>query len=116
MANQFQTVFKRTASAALMRMYGETVLYYPSGSKTPIERTAMVVRNQLSVYQELGQQVGPSIICSFLDDAANGILATQINVEADKIEVSMEANMPASKRQVAQLLTSNAGLTRVLVQ
>jgi hypothetical protein len=99
-----------------LRLFGETVKYFPDGLLTGVERTAIVVRNQLQIYQELGQQVGPSVICSFIDDEDAGILASAVNSETDQVLVALEVGKPATKRQVMQLLGSDSGFTRVLVQ
>jgi hypothetical protein len=116
MSNAFRSLHSRTAAPLNKRLFGETVTYFARNVTVGIERSAIVVRNPLLIQAELGQQVGPSLIVKFLDDADEGVLASQINVEIDMVEVALDMGGVPSRRVVSQLLSSEAGWTRLLVR
>jgi hypothetical protein len=113
---RFSSLFKRTGATNLLRQFGEDVTYYQRDSSFGVVRKAIVTRDSLRIYQELGQQVGPAVIVQFLNDIHTGILAEQINPENDQIDVALECGLSVSRRQVTQLMSSANGWTRVLVK
>jgi hypothetical protein len=116
MSNFFGTHFKTGAAQHMLRLYGETVTYYFDGAVPGVARQAIVVRNPLAVMAELGQQVGPAVIVKFLDDSEQGIAYEDVNEESDLVEVGLEQGETPSRRQVTQILSNEAGWTRLLVQ
>jgi hypothetical protein len=112
----FRDLYRRTAAPLNVRLFSETVTFFADATSTGVSRGAIVVRDELQIYQELGAQVGPAVICAFLDDAATGVLATSVNPEISQIEVALDLGLPAERRQVTRLLSADQGMTRVLVQ
>lgn len=116
MGSFFDTHFSRTAVSHLLRLYGETVTFYPDGQASGVERTAIVVRDPLRVMEELGRQVGPGFVVKFKDDATEGILESDASAEFSRVEVPDQVGETPTIRQVAQVLSKTAGWVRLYVQ
>jgi hypothetical protein len=112
----FRDLYSRTAAPLNVRLFGENVTFFAEPNSTGVVRSCLVVRDQVQIYQELNAQVGPSVICCFMDNETTGVLATDINPELSQIDVSLEYGLPAERRQVVRLLNADQGMTRVLVQ
>lgn len=100
----------------MLRLHGETVTYYFDGAVPGVARQATVVRDPVAIMAELGQQVGPSVIVKFIDDATDGIAFADVNVESDLVEVALDRGDTPTRRQVVQILSNEAGCVKLLVQ
>lgn len=112
--NPFAVQFEASAARMLLRLHGETVSYYRSDSHEPIERQALIERDPLKIAQILGENEEGAIV-GFLNDETDGILSGEVDTNSDRILVSMQVGQEAQLRQVLKIVSSNGGMTRVLV-
>lgn len=118
MPTQFAKIFKLTAARNLLRQFGEEELigYYPGQGDKPRRIKAIVVRNDPSVISEMGGVVGQSIVVTVLDDATEGISATQIDSGRDKVSVALETGGTEQLRSMVFVTSDANGFVRFLVQ
>ncbi len=112
--NPFAVQFEASAARMLLRTHGETVSYYRSDSINPVSRQALIERDQLKLAPILGEGEEGAIV-AFLNDETDGILSGDVDTDMDKIELSMQVGQEAQLRQVLKIISSNGGMTRVLV-
>ena len=101
-----------------MHEHGESVSYYRTGAYSPNVINATVVRNESEILREVGDVTNRSMILAFLSsaDPLVGILPGEVNTDTDYVEMSYRVGDTPERFQICRVLSSHAGLTRVLVQ
>lgn len=98
-----------------MRLSGEPVVYHKCGQYDSLSRTALIERNPVVLMQIIGEASG-AVIVGLINDEDDGILSGDVNTDGDRIEVAMQVGQDPECRQVLKIISSNAGMTRLLVQ
>lgn len=109
-ANQFQM----TAAKTHMRLNGESVVYCKSCGDE-LSRTALIERDPALLMQIIGEASEAAIV-GLINDEDDGILSGDVNTDGDMIELAMQVGQCPQRRQVLKIISSNAGMTRLLVQ
>ena len=115
--SRFATQFQRSAAEHPLRYHGETISYYRSNEHNPRSYRAVIERNQVEIIREVGDVSARSMILAIYSssDKTKGILPGEVNTDNDYVEASYLIGETVSQFQVLKVLTSHAGLTRVLV-
>ena len=103
--SRFNSLFSRTAAPNLIRQFGETVTYYPSGSATGREIMAIVDRTEM-----------PRISIRVRNATCDGIASDEIDTGGDEVAVSLRIGETPKRRAVQELLDDSNGFTRFLCE
>lgn len=110
--SRFRSQFKRGPAISLVRQFGETITYY-SGGADGRSIQAIVRREQV---------IGPTgvtaqqITCTVLDDATEGISATDINDGRDTVLIALEQGGEATRREITFIDDDSNGMVRFRVR
>jgi hypothetical protein len=89
--------------------FAEPVVYCPrSGSSRPIQ--AVVVREQLVILPEDGDNVTPIFEVHVANSSTDGIASDELNLGGDAIEFAIRVGQPVSKRFIQRLLGHDEGM------
>lgn len=89
--------------------FAEPVVYCPkSGSSRPID--AVVIREQLVILPEDGDNVTPLFEIHVDNDAVTGIASDELNLGGDAIEFAIRVGQQVSKRYIQRLLSHDEGM------
>jgi hypothetical protein len=115
--SRFATQFKRSAADHHLRYHGETISYFRSGEHNARSYRAVIERNLVEIIREVGDVSARSMILAIYSssDKAKGILPGEVNTDSDYVAAPFLVGETASEFTVLKVLTSHAGLTRVLV-
>jgi hypothetical protein len=100
----------------LMRQFGEPVVYYPDGGDTGRSITAIVNRNGVEVISETGEVHARLIEVRVRNDDKLGISSTEIDTGADEIRLPLRVGESSQRRQITEVLSTENGLVRFLIQ
>lgn len=115
MATRFASQFKRTAVPNLVRQFGESIVYYASGSSgRPVN--AIVVRDPNAILAEIGEALTGAMIIRVSNSLIDGINALTIDTGTDRVEVAMIADGDKELRSIVRVLSDANGFLRFLVQ
>lgn len=114
----FGDLFAAGAVGMHATYHGETVLYRRAGESLNRSYTALVVRDPEEILREAGDITVPSLIVGIVANADKslGLLANEVNTDYDTVRVALHIGETPSERQVVRVLSSHAGMTRILVQ
>jgi len=115
MPTRFAQQFKRTGVPNLVRQFGETIEYYPSGSQGR-SVSAIVVRDPVAILAEIGEVLTQALIIRVANNATDGIDATRIDTGTDRVEVALIADGEKEMRSIVRVLSDANGFLRFLVQ
>lgn len=116
MPTVFDSHFAATAFPALLSQFGESITYYPNGGGSrKIE--AIIEREPPSVFDAAGNAVLPSAIVRVHNSCRSGIGSDELNAGRDELSFPLKIGDAIPKRfSVMQIISSNAGVTRLAVR
>lgn len=89
--------------------FAEPVVYCPkSGNSRPIQ--AVVIREQLAILPEDGDNVTPLFEVHVANSKTDGISSSELNLGGDAIEFALRVGQPVSKRNIQRLLGHDEGM------
>lgn len=115
----FAKRFRRSSVSRLTsttRGMGETVGYYNRDGDPVRNVSALVERGTPEIMAETGDVTTQAVIVRVDNDATTGIASTEIDTGGDEISVALNEGDTAQRRQVARVLSTHGGMTRVLCQ
>lgn len=113
--NRFGTHFGQYAALNLLRQFGESALYTPSGG-VGRSITVMVERREPQIIAEVGDVPSQSMIVRALNNPSTGISSEEIDTGGDKIAVPLRIGEAFKTLSIVTVLSDTAAFTRFLVQ
>ena len=89
--------------------FAETVTYYPR-SGLPRDILAVVVREQLAILPEDGDNVIPIFEVHVINTSAEGIASDKLNLGGDQLEFPVRVGQPKKRRTITKLLGHDEGI------
>ena len=114
MTNPFAVQFEASAARTLLRLHGESVVYYKSDGSDPSTLQALIERDPVTLAAIINEGSGGAIV-GLLNDETDGMDSQNVDTNGDMIELAMQVGQCAERRQVLKIISSNGGLTRLLV-
>ncbi len=108
--SRFASQFRRSGAVALVRQFGETVVYYAQGAGDGRPIQGIVTRGQ--AVGGTAQQIDVDVI----DSATLGISATEINDSTDQIEVALVEGGARQRREITFVPDDSNGMLRLRVR
>lgn len=75
-----------------------------------------VIERDVQVLASTGEVTVYDIVCEVLDDASEGIAATEIDTGPDQVTVPLRVGETGVRRQIVKVLSTENGLVRFAVQ
>lgn len=110
--SRFASQFRRSGAVALVRQFGETVVYYAQGAGDGRPIQGIVTRGQAVGPNGTAQQIDIDVI----DSATLGISATEINDSTDQIEVALVEGGARQRREITFVPDDSNGMLRLRVR
>lgn len=111
--SRFASQYRRSGAPALVRQFGETVIYYARGVGDGRTIQGIVTR---------GQSVGPTghtaqqIDIEVIDSAAIGISASEVDDGCDQIGVALIQGGDLQRREITLVPDDSNGMVRLRVR
>jgi len=102
-------------AAELLNIFGETVVYYPSGR---LQRTilAIVTRQDNEKLPDLPHGRGPNITIAVANNSTIGIASSEIDTGLDQIELAVRIGQVKQNRPFARIIAQDAGFLKLEVR
>jgi len=113
--NQFDELIIATAND-LLAEFGEPIVYLPSGGGESRAIIAIVDRQPPADLETMPGVHATRTIISVANNSATGISSSEINLGADKVEVTLRINESAKQKRITGIISQDAGMMKLSVR